>query len=328
MNTLSPLDSWLIRVGGSLLSRSGRAASLLVTIYHRVFAERDMMLTSEPTAADFSAQLRLLATNFHPLPLLEAIARLRAGTLPARAVCVTFDDGYANNCEIALPILKAHGVPATVFVAPRFLNGGCMFNDIAVEGMRNAPVDFDLRDLGLGHYRLTDGASRMRAASEVLSKAKYFEPAQRQRTVRTILERSGARVPTQLMMTDDQVRTLARAGIEIGAHTMNHPILASIDDATARQEILDSKRRLEEITGAPIRSFAYPNGKPGQDYGRVHVAMVREAGFELALSTSWGAASAQSDLFQIPRVAPWDASARRYAARLVTSYRQRQYLVA
>jgi peptidoglycan/xylan/chitin deacetylase (PgdA/CDA1 family) len=328
MNTLSPLDSWMIRAGGSLLSGTGRAASLLVMIYHRVPVERDTMVTSEPSAEDFSAQMRLLAQNFHPLPLLEAVARLRAGTLPARAVCVTFDDGYANNCEVALPILKEHGVPATVFVAPGFLNGGCMFNDIAIEAMRAAPADFDLRDLGFGRYRLTDGASRMRAVIEVLGKAKYFEPAERQRIVRAILERSGARLPTHLMMTDEQVRTLARAGIEIGAHTMNHPILASIDDATAREEILASKRRLEEITGAPIRSFAYPNGKPEQDYKRVHVQMAREAGFELALSTSWGAASANSDLFQIPRVAPWDVTARRYAARLVTSYRQRQYLVA
>jgi peptidoglycan/xylan/chitin deacetylase (PgdA/CDA1 family) len=328
MNALSPLDGWMIRMGGSLLSGSGRAASLLVMIYHRVPIEKDTMVTSEPSAAEFSAQMRLLAKNFHPLPLLEAVARLCAGTLPARAVCVTFDDGYANNCEVALPILKEHGVPATVFVAPGFLNGGCMFNDIVIEAMRAAPGDFDLHDLGFGRYRLTDGASRMRAVIEVLGKAKYLEPAERQRTVRAILDRSGAPLPTRLMMTDEQVRTLARAGIEIGAHTINHPILASIDDATARQEIFDSKRRLEEITGAPIRSFAYPNGKPEQDYKRVHVQMAREAGFELALSTSWGAASANSDLFQIPRVAPWDVTARRYAARLVTSYRQRQYLVA
>lgn len=328
MNTLSPLDSWMIRLGGSLLSRSGRAASLLVMIYHRVFVERDALLASEPSAADFSAQMRLLARNFQPLPLLEAVGRLRAGTLPARAVCVTFDDGYANNCDVALPILREHGVPATVFVAPGFLNGGCMFNDIVIEAMRAAPADFDLRDLGFGRYQLSDAASRMRAVSEVLSKAKYLEPEARGHTVRAILGRSGAPLPTHLMMTDEQVRTLARAGIEIGAHTMNHPILASVDDATARKEILESKKRLEEITGAPVRSFAYPNGKPEQDYKRVHVTMAREAGFELALSTSWGAASASSDLFQIPRVAPWDVTARRYAARLVTSYRQRQYRVA
>src|SRR5262249_16680678 len=149
-------------------------ASLLVLIYHRVFPERDSMLASEPSAADFAAHMRLLASTFHPLPLLEAVARLQAGTLPARAVCVTFDDGYANNCEVALPILKEHGVPATVFVAPGFLNGGCMFNDIAIEALRRAPADFDLREMGFGHYALSDGASRMHAAQDVLSKAKYF----------------------------------------------------------------------------------------------------------------------------------------------------------
>ena len=73
MNTLSPLDSWMIRFGGSLLSGSGRAASLLVMIYHRVFAERDTVLTSEPSAADFSAHMRLLAQNFQPLPKSPAM---------------------------------------------------------------------------------------------------------------------------------------------------------------------------------------------------------------------------------------------------------------
>ncbi|MEP7245089.1 MAG: polysaccharide deacetylase family protein [Gammaproteobacteria bacterium] len=318
----------MIRLGGSLLSRSRASASLLVMIYHRVLTERDLMMPSEPTAADFDAQMRLLCENFNVLPLREAAERLRAGTLPTRAVCVTFDDGYANNCEVALPILKTRGVPATVFVAPGFLNGGCMFNDTVIEALRQAPAEFDLSELGFGTFKLGSPASRMKAVGEILGKVKYFEPAQRLQSVRALIERSGGKLPTDLMMTDEQVRTLADAGIDIGAHTMNHPILASIDADTARTEILQSKRRLEEITGAPVRTFAYPNGKPERDYNRTHVTLAREAGFDLAVSTSWGAATAQSDPFQIPRIAPWDSTARRYAARMVNSYRQRQFQVA
>ena len=104
---------------------------------------------------------------------------------------------------------------------------------------------------------------------------------------------------------------------------MTHPILTRIDATTARSEIRDSKSSLEEITGATVTTFAYPNGKPGQDYDATHVAIVRECGFDLALSTAWGAATSESDYYQIPRIAPWDATPLRYAARMVRGYRER-----
>ena len=71
--------------------------------------------------------------------------------------------------------------------------------------------------------------------------------------------------------------------MEIGAHTISHPILARTDDVTAEFEIANGKRRLEEITGAPVHLFAYPNGRPTQDYDRRHVAMVKAAGFSAVM---------------------------------------------
>ena len=70
-------------------------------------------------------------------------------------------------------------------------------------------------------------------------------------------------------------------------------------------------------------SFAYPNGKPGRDYTPRDVALARDAGFELAVSTAWGAANRARDPFQIPRVAPWDRDALRFGLRLARAYRQR-----
>src|SRR5687767_7700846 len=118
MRTLSGVESLLMRMAGTMLSRGGTAGSLLILIYHRVLAQRDPMLPSEPTADEFAAQIDLLKQNFNVLPLLEAGERLKKGSLPPRAVCITFDDGYANNLEIAEPILSARNCPATVFVAP------------------------------------------------------------------------------------------------------------------------------------------------------------------------------------------------------------------
>ena len=236
---------------------------------------------------------------------------------------MTFDDGYANNCDVALPILAAYKIPATVFIAPAFLNGGRMFNDTIIESLRRAPTELDLRSEQLGVLRLTDLQSRVHAIEKVITALKHLEPQQRWEAAERIRRRCGAPLPDDLMMSDEQVRKLHRAGIEIGAHTITHPILTRVDANTARREIEDSRSRLEEIINAPVRSFAYPNGRPIRDYDATHVAIVKECGFDFAVSTAWGAATSGSDYYQIPRIAPWDASTFRYGMRMALAYRQR-----
>ena len=93
--------------------------------------------------------------------------------------------------------------------------------------------------------------------------------------------------PPRLMLTPAGVRQLADAGIDIGAHTVNHPILKGMADDDARSEIVGSARWVADVTGRAPRSFAYPNGRPGVDYDGRHAAMTREAGFELAVTTQW-----------------------------------------
>ncbi len=328
MNRLSPWESWVLRAGATVLSRRGSAASLLVLIFHRVLPQPDPLLPAEPDGATFANQMDLLADNFRVLPLREAVSALARGSLPARSLCITFDDGYANNLKVALPILRSRGLPATVFVAPAFLNGGRMFNDTLIEAIRRAPARLDLRSEGLGELDLTHDSQRSDAIDRLLAELKYLEPAERLCRVLDIAACAQAELPTDLMMTDDQVRELHAAGIEIGAHTMTHPILTRIDAAAAAREMRESKARLEEITRAPVLCFAYPNGRPARDYGRGHVELARQSGFVLALSTAWGAATARSDVYQIPRIAPWDTSARRYGLRLAAAYRQRAFPVA
>jgi len=323
MNPLTPLQSALLRAAGTVTASLG-ASSLLVLIYHRVLPARDPLLPDEPDAAGFAAQLDVIGSLFNVLPLAEAVRKLRAGQLPARAVCITFDDGYANNCEVALPILKSRGMPATVFVAPGFLSGGRMFNDTVIEALRRAPAELDLTRDGFGRYELPDAAARVRAITAILPVLKYLPQAERIRRATMIAERVGADLPGDLMMTEEQVRRLHRGGITIGAHTVNHPILANVDDATARREIVESKARLEQMIGAPVTTFAYPNGGPARDYTGRDVVLAREAGFEVAVSTAWGAATAAADPLQVPRIAPWDRTALRFGVRMVRAQLERQ----
>ena len=107
----------------------------------------------------FEAQMRVVAENFVPLPLSEAVDRLMIGELPPRAACVTFDDGYIDNVELALPILQSHGLSATFFVATGYLDGGWMWNDKVI----GAPaVCRPAVDLGRGDCRSELGSDQNR----------------------------------------------------------------------------------------------------------------------------------------------------------------------
>ena len=173
------LGGILFRFVGNVLSPAGDRGKLSILIYHRARAAPDPILHDEIDAATFEQHMALLAANFNVLPLGEACARFVRGGLPARAACITFDDGYADNEQTALPILKRFGLQATFFVSTGFSEGRMMFNDGIIETVRNAPAGIhDLSRLGLGTYNFDDSASRRAAIDALLAQIKY-----RQRSV-------------------------------------------------------------------------------------------------------------------------------------------------
>ena len=133
------------------LSPAGSRARLSILIFHRVHPVPDSLYPDEPDARRFTEILDWAANWFNVLPLPEAVERLRSGSLPDRAAAITFDDGYADNCVVALPILRQHGMHATFFVATAFMNGGRMWNDTVIEAVRRvATPEFDLERAKLG----------------------------------------------------------------------------------------------------------------------------------------------------------------------------------
>lgn len=291
---------------------------LQILIFHRVLAEPDPLFPGEMDAGRFDRLCSLLARSFRTLPLAQAAQRLTDGSLAPRSLVLTFDDGYADNAEIALPILRRHGLVASFFVASGFLDGGRMWNDSVVESIRRSRADsVDLGFLGLGRRPLAGLAERRALVSEVLPKIKYMGLAEREEAL-LLLGRAlgGPTLPADLMMRSEQVRQLHHAGMEIGAHTVNHPILARLPLADAEREIVQGRERLSALVDAPIEVLAYPNGVPQQDYRAEHVALVRRLGFAAAVSTAPGAARPDSDSFQLPRFTPWDRALPRWSARL------------
>ena len=307
-----------------LLSRASPPAGsgrLSIAIFHRVRPEPDPLFPGEVTREHFDAVCGWLAAWFNVLPLDEAVERLTAGALPARALAITFDDGYADNHEIALPVLQAHGLCATFFVATGFLDGGRMWNDSVIESLRRCPgTSLDLAALGLAGIERVDLStpdSRRHAIERLLAVIKYLTPEERRSAVDRIADRAGVPLPDDLMMRTDQVRALRAAGMQIGAHTVSHPILARLDDRAARDEIATSRAQLEAMLGERVALFAYPNGRPGRDFGPRDVALARELGFSAAVTTAPGAAGAHTaDRHRLPRFTPWDTQPWRFGLRM------------
>lgn len=309
----------LLRMLGRIGAPGGSNARLTVLLYHRVLKCADPLLPGEPDAVAFDAQMAALARLCNVLPLDEAVERVRCGALPARAVSITFDDGYRDNLEVAMPILHRHGLGATFFIASGFLDGGRMMHDTVVETVRRLPTgQIDLHWIGLGQRRVDNLDSRLALIAEFVGQVKYLNFDQRRDACERLGSLSPSDLPTDLMMTSAQVRQAHHAGMHIGAHTHDHPILAKSSVAEARHQINRSREELAGLLGTAPRLFAYPNGKPTLDYSREHVALVKEAGFDAAVSVAFGCTTRDSDHFQIPRFIPWDHNPKKFAVRVLT----------
>ena len=303
----------------SVLAPAGDRARLSSLIFHRVLPARDELFPEEVDAGQFDAICAWVRNWFNVLPLDEAAERLAAGTLPPRALTLTFDDGYADNREVAAPLLQRHGLPCTFFVATGFLDGGRMWNDTLIESFRRTRLQqLDLRGLhpALQSHELSGPAQRRAGIDRSIAALKYLEPQERQRLVDAVAQRAEVELPADLMMSSAQVKELRTMGMQVGAHTVSHPILQRLPRDAARAEIETSKRRLEQILGESVSLFAYPNGKPGEDYSPESVELVKEAGFATAVSTQWGFSTRSTDRFQLRRFTPWDRTRLRFGLRM------------
>ncbi len=309
----------------TIASGLGKKKKLFILIFHRVLDAPDFMRPGEVDKKVFTWQMQLLAKYFNVLPLAEALDKLDKDQLPPRAVCITFDDGYADNYLNALPILKEHNLTATFFIATGYLNGGIMWNDKVIESVRNTKqIELDLTAIELGRVSITSEHQKYQVAQEIIQKIKHLQPKQRSQYAESIAEQA-KNLPDDLMMTDKQLKSLHQNGMEIGGHTVTHPILATLNAQDAEKEIVDNKVELERLLERRVDFFAYPNGMPEQDYLKEHISIVKDAGYKAAVSTPWGVLTKQTDRYQLPRFTPWDKQGFKFMLRMILTYIGRRH---
>lgn len=281
---------------------------LLVLAFHRVAREFDPYDPETPDAAHFSRQLDAL-DGFDVVPLGAGLAALREGRLPRTAVAITFDDGYRDQLEVATPLLEARGYPSTVFVSSAFVGGQNMWHDRLLWALREGREGSRLDVVGLAEAVPASLEARRQLAGRCIAAVKSLPLTAREQAVALVEVACSAPPAPRLMLDAMELRELGRRpGVEIGAHTRHHPILAACALEEARAEVSGSRTDLEHLLGAPVGLFAYPNGHEGRDFSEREVGLVREAGFSHAFTSDWGVVTSASDRLKLPRVSLYSQS--------------------
>jgi peptidoglycan/xylan/chitin deacetylase (PgdA/CDA1 family) len=295
---------------------------LSIFLFHKVPVMPTRLAPYELVLADFLRMLDYVAEHFSVIPLDEAIVLLDTGRkLPPRAACLTFDDGYRSWVEHVMPALLERGLHATFFVTTGQFSDKPMWHERVEQAMTLMPEGrLDLVDSELETLTIADEATRLLAVRRVEQYLKYLPLARRERLIAHLENLSGTDPLVLDRMPEADVRTLHAKGFAIGAHTINHPILTLCNEQEARDEIAVARESLAALTGGQVNGFAYPNGRPAQDFNERHVRLVREAGYRYAVTTQWGAATAGTSLFQIPRFTPWGPSAWHMSYQLARNY--------
>lgn len=316
----------LRRAARAIRRRVSRRA--LILLYHRVGESACDPWDLFVTPAHFAEHLDVLRSFGRVMAVRDLAAAVQRGRLPRRSIVVTFDDGYADNLLHAKPLLERHQVPATVFVTSGATNLAEEFWWDELERILLSPGSLpDALDLVIDerayHWSLDPCAQYETASADAHRKWRtwrrpdptprhtiYRELWQvmrllstRQRDpIRAALRRWGGAVaaprPTHRVLTSDEIVTLAQDGlVEIGCHTVSHPLLSGLGVAAQQDEVQRSKRDLEAIVDTRVTTFAYPFG----DHSAETVRIVREAGFVAAGTTTHGLVEAGADEFRLPR---------------------------
>ncbi|MCI0627168.1 MAG: polysaccharide deacetylase family protein [Acidobacteria bacterium] len=242
------------------------------------------------TRSQLEEQLAYLSRHWKILRLSEAVELLREGRLPPRAVCLTIDDGYANNLHIAQPLLQKYTASATIFLASAYIESGDFYPFDRLRLIRAFAAQGPQPKNGYGES-LPEYLNN--PIDQVIRNA---EPHWREIVPRlTEAQRRELRA-----LTEDELRQLDPRVIELGAHSHNHCILRNETPERRRREIETSLDFVSRWVRRPVRLFSYPNGQPG-DFSEMDKEVLRARGVVAAVSTITGANAPDQDPLELKR---------------------------
>jgi peptidoglycan/xylan/chitin deacetylase (PgdA/CDA1 family) len=314
-------------------------SNALILAYHRVANLRPdpQLLCVSPE--HFREHLEVIKQFFDAASLNQVRGALGPAKTPTKRVIVTFDDGYGDNLNEALPLLERYDIPATVFIVTGFMGDGRFFYwDILAHIFLSSHVLPDRLALdvsGVEHrwhvepqihqqwdavqewtvLSSHDPSPRCAVYKEITQILKTQSSKARTRLLKYLVEWSGLSLEAMredyhtLSESDFQVVARHRL-LDIGSHSSTHPTLAILPTDQQEEEILGSKQVLEAIMGRPVSSFSYPYGTRN-DFTSATLQLVKEAGFDVACANFPARLGRGTDPFALPRflVRDWDGDA-------------------
>ncbi|HET7505134.1 MAG TPA: polysaccharide deacetylase family protein [Kofleriaceae bacterium] len=279
------------------LRRYAPAPILTIITYHHI-ADHDSSYPYDPKVADatpaqFRRQMETLARYGTPIGIDELIRAIGGAPLPRNPVMVTFDDGYRSCYETALPILRAVGMRATFFIATSFISERRLYwwERIALllrkTRLRTAQIGYPSPlTVEVSQPDAHDTLTRIVKDTRGLDIERFLGELAVALGVEWTLEIEAA-YAEKLIMTWDQVRALARAGMDVESHGRYHRVLQTLDDRGLEAELLGARQDLEAQLGRPVRAVAYPVGRRINGEQRIRSALAA-AGYQLGMSNKTG----------------------------------------
>jgi peptidoglycan/xylan/chitin deacetylase (PgdA/CDA1 family) len=311
----------------------------VILSYHRICDTNSDPWGLCVTPQHFSEHLEVLRASLNPSSLQDLVE----GNMENGSVVITFDDGYADNLQNATPLLEVHGIHATVFVVSGFIGGREFWWDqlerIFLQSGR-LPQDLHLNINGQEyrwHLKETTDYSEEAALQNrswrawespatarhavyysVWEQLRIVEEKERQKCVDQLLSWAGLSAdPSQnnRTLSYDELVTLGQSKfIEIGSHTVTHPSLPKLSISDQKNEIVESKKKIETIIDKPLTTFAYPYG----DYTAETASIVQQNGFRCACSTAASPVILDTSPYELPRFQVHDWNGDQFAHQLLS----------
>jgi peptidoglycan/xylan/chitin deacetylase (PgdA/CDA1 family) len=303
MPVISALQSAARAARLDLIARAANRNRLVIITYHGIREDaspaRSWLLLP---VSEFARQMEFLREQYDVLPIDEALASPATGKPRA---CITFDDGYRNNLELALPILERLRLPATVYLPTAFIGTDSMLWTTRLDlGLPKATPETraQVADwLSLPHDPSTPAL--MHGVSNAL---KALRPREREHLLTKIFAQIPAPSTDELaphaFVTWAEVARMESTGlISFGAHTAHHEIVRNLDDASLRQELQSSVEDVAKHCARPSRTFAYPNGR-AVDFDERSEKILSSLGCTAAVSTIEGLNDESTPRYALRRI--------------------------
>jgi peptidoglycan/xylan/chitin deacetylase (PgdA/CDA1 family) len=296
-------------LGAFALARRFTRRSLRILCYHGLSLDDEEQFQPKlfMRIDTFRSRMRYLAENGYPvLPLREALDRLNDGTLPDRAVVITFDDGWRGIGTLAVPVLEQHRFPATIYVTTRDVVDEAPVFNVAIRYLlwksRVRVLDLGSSGLGGDEYDLSSPAGRNRALEYLGELADATDAEGRTRILSTVASLLGLdwshleRLGMFRLMTTKELTGIARRGVDLQLHTHDH-LFGSMDRAFVERTVIRNREVLTPVTGRPVEHFCFPSG----EYSPEQLPWLASLGVVSATSCAAGFVTAATPRLELGR---------------------------